>query len=259
MKVFPTMPPGRRPSLILLFILGLLIITISIRSFTRPTDTNPTPSQPIIDYQGPIIDAVTGLPVLADVFVDARLVERETDMANAQLSFEASDQSVTLSVMAPGYEPWIQAFQATGDRTSVQATVKLIPRPTPAADEAPASIQTTTPAQKAKLRFQSHIIDAATNLPVIADVRLNGETVRWDITYLDLEVVVDEEDFFQLEVVAAGYEPWVIQGRGHFNEDKAWQGPIQLVRQAAPPKASKRPTFYPPSLKDRQGITSKLV
>jgi hypothetical protein len=50
MKVFPTMPPGRRPSLILLFILGLLIITISIRSFTRPTDTNPTTSQPIIDY-----------------------------------------------------------------------------------------------------------------------------------------------------------------------------------------------------------------
>jgi hypothetical protein len=237
------MRPGRYPSPIFLFSLGLLLFVAALWPFTRPIDTNPTTAQPIIDYQGSIVDAATGLPVLADVFVDARLVERETDVANAQLIFEDSDQSVTLSVMAPGYEPWIQAFQAVGDRTSIQATVKLIPRQTPTAVEAPVSVQATAPAQKAKLRFQSHIIDAATNLPVIADVRLNGETVRWDITYLDLEVVVDEEDFFQLEVVAAGYEPWVIQGRGHFNEDKAWQGPIQLVRQAALPKASKRPTF----------------
>jgi hypothetical protein len=243
MKAYLPMPPGRRSSLILLFSLGLLLFVAALWPFTHPTEPNQTTSQLLIDYQGAIVDAATGLPVLADVFVDAQLVERETDVANAQLSFIDSDQSVTLSVLAPGYEPWILAFQAVGDRTSIQATVKLIPKQMPTAVEAPVSVQTTAPAQKAKLRFQSHIIDTATNLPVIADVRLNGETVRWDITYLDLEVVVDEEDFFQLEVVASGYEPWIIQGRGHFNEDKQWQGPVQLVRQAAPPKASERPTF----------------
>jgi hypothetical protein len=150
---------------------------------------------------------------------------------------------VTFIVMAPGYEPWIAQFQAGDDSTSINSTVKLIPKLPQAAAEPPVSGQTAARVGEAVLIFQSYIVDAKTKRPVIADVRLNGETVRWDITYLELEVPLDEEDFFQIKVVAPGYVPWMIEGRGHVNEDKRWQGPIQLVRQSSNPKASERPTF----------------
>jgi hypothetical protein len=62
---------------------------------------------------------------------------------------------------------------------------------------------------------------------------LNGETVRWDITYLELEVPLDEADYFQIEIIAPGYRPWVLQGRGKLKGAQTWQGPIWLLPQSS--------------------------
>jgi hypothetical protein len=130
-----------------------------------------------LDYQGPIVDAATNQSVLADVFVNGQLIEQRTDVANARLTFEASGQSVTLSVIAMGYEPWTQTFQAGGDHTTINAVVKLIPSQPAAA--APADQTSTAPsAPSSVLLFQSHITDATTHLPVIADLPPISRTIK---------------------------------------------------------------------------------
>lgn len=68
-----------------------------------PKDDRPTEAAPALEIVGTITDAQTGRPVVADVQAANVFLN---DVTEFRLVFPASEEEITLTVTAPGYQEW---------------------------------------------------------------------------------------------------------------------------------------------------------
>ena len=94
------------PLPLLLVGMGLLLVGIAIGGLWV-LDGTPTPKKGVpLRIEGVIVDAETGMPVEADVYLDGRLL-----YSNVRSFAVEVPSGSELRVEAPGYEPWAFRFR----------------------------------------------------------------------------------------------------------------------------------------------------
>jgi len=100
-----------------------------------PQDDRPTEAAPALEIVGTITDAQTGRPVVADVHAANVFLD---DVTEFRLVFPASEEEITLTVTAPGYQEWSVDIKPHIKRSKkIDAPIKLQPARRPEPDEEP--------------------------------------------------------------------------------------------------------------------------
>jgi hypothetical protein len=136
-------------ALVTVFVLGTVFgqqLTLSdLEPTTAPTPTiNPTATitpipitGPTLTFRGDIVDAQTGQPVVADVYVDDELVQESVTQVDLTVRLD-SDRLTEIRVVASGYQDWGIAVRGGSTGKLIEESIQLIPiEPTaPAVPEA---------------------------------------------------------------------------------------------------------------------------
>ena len=94
----------RPPLLLLLLTVGLALVGLGIAGFWFLSASEAMAPRLLIE--GPIVDAETGLPVEADVYLEGRLLYAGVRTVSVWVPSGSE-----LRVKAPGYEPWAFRFR----------------------------------------------------------------------------------------------------------------------------------------------------
>ncbi len=89
----------------------------------------PTPTRVpdvTLTFSGPIVNSETGAPVVANVYVDGRLVQQGVAQVDLVILLHV-DRRTELRVEAPGYEPWALQFRGGGGNQRMEGPVRLMP------------------------------------------------------------------------------------------------------------------------------------
>jgi hypothetical protein len=82
---------------------GECILILLFLSLFLTACTSPSSAGPVLAISGPIVDAATGAPVVADVYVDGKLTLSKTDHVELVIPLQR-DRQTKIRVKAPGYE-----------------------------------------------------------------------------------------------------------------------------------------------------------
>ena len=88
--------------------------------------TSPSPAGPVVAISGPIVDATTNKPVVADVYVDGKLTLSKTDHVELVIPLQR-DRQTEIRVKAPGYQDWAIAVQGAASK-QLQGPVRMKPK-----------------------------------------------------------------------------------------------------------------------------------
>jgi hypothetical protein len=113
-----------------------LFLTLLLLFLLLPACASPSPpardgpgqaAGPVLAISGPIVDATTNQPVVADVYVDSVLTLSKTDHVELIIPLQR-DRQIEIRVKAPGYTDWAVAMQGAAGK-QLRGPVRMNPKP----------------------------------------------------------------------------------------------------------------------------------
>ena len=111
--------PNNLPLILLFLAVLIAAAAIFLAMQLRLAPANPA----TLAISGPIVDAITGSAVVADVYVDGKLVLSKTDHLELIIPLQ-HDQQTEIRVRAPGYVDWAIAVRG-GRSEQMQGPVRM--------------------------------------------------------------------------------------------------------------------------------------
>jgi hypothetical protein len=104
----------------------ILLLSLLLPACASPSPATAKPSIVTLTMSGPIVDAVTGQVVTADVLIDGVTVQTQT--TQLAITIPLHDWQTEIRVRAPGYQDWAVAVQGQQSRR-LEGPIRMNPKP----------------------------------------------------------------------------------------------------------------------------------